>query len=468
MGSKHDEITPEKDAYTVEVGEIGGDEGKRPGVTYDAVFGELDDDSPNFKGLGSMGAFILMTKANIGLGVLGIPFVFMTIGLVGGVLLLIVMAVIVAYTASIIGPFKLNHPEMYSYSDAGFIVGGRWLREYFTFNFVVGMTFVCAGAIVSVSTALNALSMHGACTAIFIAVAAVAGFFLSSIRTLGNIQWLGWAGLISIAAAVLTMVVCVGIQDRPALAPQTGPWDKDIKIFAHPSFATAMTMVSAVLFAYAATPTYFGIICEMREPRKYQRVMLASMTLTTVMYLVLGTIVYHFCGQYVSSPALGSAGVLMKKVCYGLALPGLLASLCIYSHLSAKLIFVRLLHGTEHLTKGTFRHWATWLGCTLGVSCTAYVLASAIPSFGAIISFMGALFSPQGTISFFPIMWWHDNWRGKASGDRSIVMAAVNLTIFVLSIFMVVAGTYGAVVGLIDSPASTRPWTCADNSGSVE
>ncbi|TXT10596.1 hypothetical protein VHUM_02101 [Vanrija humicola] len=451
---------------------------KKP-VVYDAVFGELDDSTPNFKGLGAMGAFVLMTKANIGLGVLGVPFVFMTIGLVGGLILLIVMAVIVAYTASIIGPFKLNHPEMYSYSDAGYIVGGRWLREYFTVVFIVGMTFVCGGAIVSVSTALNALSMHGACTAIFIAVSAVAGFLLSSIRTLGNIQWLGWVGLLAIAASVLTMVVSVGVQDRPAAAPQTGAWDKDIKVFAHPPFATAMNMVSAVLFAYAATPTYFGIICEMREPRKYQRVMLASMGLTTVLYLVLGSIVYYFCGQYVSSPALGSAGVLMKKVCYGLALPGLLATLCIYSHVVAKLIFVRLLHGTEHLTKGTVRHWTTWLGCTFGVAATAYLLASAIPSFGAIISFIGAVFSPQGTVSFFPVMWWHDNWRFKAPGDRSVVMgcernarnvwmAALNVFIFICGLFFVVGGLYAAIKDLIATKSTHGPWTCADNSGTVK
>lgn len=200
--------------------------------------------------------------------------------------------------------------------------------------FIIGMIFTCASAIVSVSTALNAISVHGACTAVFIAVSAVVGFLLASIRTLGDIQWLGWAGLVSIAGSVLTLVVAVGVQDRPAAAPQSGPWDKDITLFAHPDFATAMTMVAGVMFAYGATPTYFGVISEMRDPSKYRRAMYASMGLTTVVYLVLGSVVYHFCGQYVSSPALGSAGVLMKKVCYGLSLPGLLASLCIFSHVS--------------------------------------------------------------------------------------------------------------------------------------
>ena len=49
-----------------------------------------------------------------------------------------------------------------------------------------------------ISISLNAVSAHGACTAIFLAVAAVIGFLLSSIQTLGRITWIAWVGLITI------------------------------------------------------------------------------------------------------------------------------------------------------------------------------------------------------------------------------------------------------------------------------
>lgn len=49
-----------------------------------------------------------------------------------------------------------------------------------------------------VSISLNAVSAHGTCTAVFLAVAAVIGFLLSSIRTLGRITWIAWVGLIAI------------------------------------------------------------------------------------------------------------------------------------------------------------------------------------------------------------------------------------------------------------------------------
>lgn len=84
-----------------------------------------------------------MTKANIGLGVLSIPFVFMEVGMVPGVILLLILALIVmcewltlfmaVFCGSLaddtdcacqIGDFKMNHPETYNVSDAGRIVGG--------------------------------------------------------------------------------------------------------------------------------------------------------------------------------------------------------------------------------------------------------------------------------------------------------------------------------------------------------
>lgn len=108
---------------------------------------------------------------------------------------------------------------------------------------------------VSISTSLNAVSMHGTCTAVFIAVAAVVGLGFGSIRTLGKITFLGWIGVASITASIITMTVAVGIQDRPADAPKVGPWEKNAKAFGDPTFPAAMSAVSSFLLASAATPT---------------------------------------------------------------------------------------------------------------------------------------------------------------------------------------------------------------------
>jgi Na+/proline symporter len=50
----------------------------------------------------------------------------------------------------------------------------------------------------SVSIGFNAVSDHGTCTAVFVAVAAITGFMFASIRTLGKLSWLAWLGLICV------------------------------------------------------------------------------------------------------------------------------------------------------------------------------------------------------------------------------------------------------------------------------
>lgn len=133
---------------------------------------------------------------------------------------------------------------------------------------------------------------------------------------------------------VLVLTVAVGVQDRPSAAPQTGPWSSDYRITATPTPASAFQALSTLVFAYAGTPAFFSIVSEMREPRKYVRSMAICQGVVTALYLAIGIVVYYFCGSYVASPALGSAGVLMKRICYGLALPGLLASMILLSHVS--------------------------------------------------------------------------------------------------------------------------------------
>ncbi|KAL1405714.1 hypothetical protein Q8F55_007384 [Vanrija albida] len=448
--------------YAVEVAPANGQ-----AVTHDAVFGDMSEGGPNYRSLGMVGAFVLMTKANVGLGVLSIPFVFMVVGMVPGIILLIVMNLIILYCALVIGDFKANHPEMYAIADAGFIIGGKIGREYFGIAFLLFMIFVAGAGMVGVSVALNAVSTHGACTAIFIFVAALAGILCASIRTLGKVAWLGWVGLVSILLAILILTIAVGIQDRPFAAPKTGPWDKDIHIIVSATFSHAMAAVNDVVFAFAATPAYFGIISEMRDHRQYKKAMVSSMLFVLVLYLVLGSVVYYFCGQYVSSPALGSAGKLMKQVCYGVAIPALLVTLTIYGHLAAKYFFVRILAGTEDLSKPTRRHWTVWLCSVAGTISVAYLIASAIPIFGNLISLIGALIGPSVCIIPYTLMWWHDNWRFKEASQRNVFAAAFNAVLLLLGIFVTIGGTYAAVDIIAHDKSRNKPFSCADNSHSV-
>lgn len=132
--------------------------------------------------------------------------------------------------------------------------------------------------------------------------------------------------------SVIIVTVAVGVQNRPSTAPQDGLWTSDYRITSTPSFSSAISAVSTLLFAFSGTPGFFSIISEMRNPKDYTRALLICQTFVTVLYAVIGIVVYYYCGSYVASPALGSAGGLMKKICYGVALPGLIVTLTIVAH----------------------------------------------------------------------------------------------------------------------------------------
>lgn len=70
----------------------------------------------------------------------------------------------------------------------------------------------------------------------------------------------------------------------------------------------------------------------MRNPRQYPRSLLIAQGVVVAVYIVIGVVLYYYCGSYVASPALGSAGGTVKKISYGIALPGLIVTATIVAH----------------------------------------------------------------------------------------------------------------------------------------
>ncbi|KAF5232443.1 hypothetical protein FAUST_8728 [Fusarium austroamericanum] len=440
----------------------------------DAVFGEVSEDGPNYRNVGWIATVALMTKTQIGLGVLSIPQTFDALGLIPGIICLIVVAVITTWSDYMIGVFKRRHPQVYGIDDAGYLIFGRIGREFLATVFMLYWIFVAGSAMLGISIGLNSVSSHAACTAVFVAVAAVLGFSFASIRTLGKIGWLAWVGLVCIMTAIFCVTVAVGVQDRPAAAPrpEEGHWKSDWKLVGNPSFVDGITAVSSHIFAFSGTPAFFQIAAEMREPKHYTRSLITCQSIVTITYITIGIVVYYYCGSYVASPALGSAGALMKKVCYGFALPGLIVTAMLMTHIPAKYMFIRLLRGTKHLNSNGMVHWATWLACTGSVTIIAYIIASAIPVFGGLVSLIGALLGTMMCFQPYGCMWLYDNWN-KGLMNRSLkwyFMVCWSIFVIIAGTFMMVAGTYGSIVGINNSlkaNGGTSPWSCADNANSA-
>ncbi|WWC70826.1 uncharacterized protein I206_104778 [Kwoniella pini CBS 10737] len=440
-------------------------------ISTDDVFGQISEDGPNYRNVGWLGTTVLLIKSQIGVGVLSVPSTLAVLGIVPGIICLWVISAIICWSDYVVGQFKRNHPSIYGIDDVGYLLfRGKIGRDVIAVMYWLFMTCVAASGLLGISIGLNAISSHGTCTAVFVAVATVVAFFMSCIQTLGKISWLGWVGLVSIMSALLTLTIAVGLEDRPATAPQGGDtWDKELVIFGNPSFTEAITAVSALVFAFTGTPAFFGIVSEMRDQRKYTQSMLLSQGFVTAVDTVVGVVVYYYCGQFVASPALGSAGGTLKKICYGLALPGLFVTAMMFTHLPAKFLFVRLLRGSKHLTSNSPKHYIIWYSCVAGCVLFSYIIASAIPVFDGIASLVGALFGTVLCIQLMAGMWLYDNWHRDPAGRNTLWKCLICWNIFVIGLgsFLMVAGTYGAVIDIKDSYAANQgagAWSCRDNS----
>ncbi|KAL8279595.1 hypothetical protein RQP46_007908 [Phenoliferia psychrophenolica] len=420
-------------------------------ATEDAVFGHVDENGPNFTNMGWIRASVVQAKAQIGLGVLGIPSVMDTLGLVPAILLIFLLAIMSTSAMFVIGKYKLKHPTVHS------IVG----REFLGFVYLLYMVMSAGSGYLSISIALNALSLHARCTVIFVVA------LLASIQTLEKVAFLGWAGLVSILAAVITLTVAVGV-NGPTGVPEGG--SLGIVNFGSPTFAEAAGAVGTILFAFGATPAFFNVVAEMRNPRDYWKSALVGQILATSMYIIIGSVVYSYAGTYVASPALGTAGPLMKRVCYGLAFPALVASSTLFTHFSAKYIFVRMLRGSPHLSANTVRHWVAWIGSVFIAAVAAYLIADGIPVFNGLISLVGALLGAPIGLMVMGGMWLTDNLPLRRDPESKTLAFKFNIgwSLFLIigGAFIMVAGSYGSITGIVNDYAISpgQSFSCADNS----
>lgn len=208
----------------------------------------------------------------------------------------------------------------------------------------------------------------------------------------------------------------------------------------------------------------------MRNPKDYPKAVYLSMGFVTASYLSFALVIYRWCGKWIASPSLGSAGETVKRIAYGIALPGLIVSGALYVHVAAKYLFVRILRNSRHLQSNSPTHWGTWLGCTTVLAAISFVLACAIPIFTYVLALVGSICFAPLAISLPGMLWLysHDHYR-RGSAKRMVVYG-LHMGLVLLGAFMTVGGTYGVIVQIIDAYNSGRidkVFSCADNSGSV-
>ncbi|OCF36058.1 hypothetical protein I317_01847 [Kwoniella heveanensis CBS 569] len=419
----------------------------------------------NYRTVSWYSSFALMFKVLFSVGILSIPGVFAYTGALPGALLVIGWGAFNTYGGFILGAFRLRHPGMHGLQDMANVVGGTWYRELVGILYVIGYTLVTGSGYIGTATAFNALSEHGACTVWFAFVAFIISTAVAAFPKFGQISVVAWIGVSLLYIAVMIFTIAVGVQSRPFLAPE-GVTDYGYKVVATgTTFITGMTASLIIFVSSSGTSAFIPIIAEMKNPKEYKKPIVCAMLLLNVTYLVVSLVVYRYCGIYIAGVALGSAGTLIKKITYGIGLPGLLVSAILCQHLAAKYFFVRLLRGTEHLQSKTKTHWITWLGSVTLIGIISFIVAEAIPFFGTLIGLVGALAYAPLAIIVPMTLWLYDFGHYRKGSLAQKGLWSFHVLFIGIGAFMTVGGAYAMVQSIIDSYAAgtvDRPFSCAD------
>lgn len=321
------------------------------------------------------------------------------------------------------------------------VMWGKIGREAVGFMFLVAFILCCGSGLLGTSIAFNALSEHGACTVWFSFVSTILIVLYSSIRTWDKMTWPMTLAFISVMGGILSVVIGVTFNDRPAAAPQEGDYDFGFHVIAHPAFAAGITATATIFISSAAGPVYIPVIAEMKRPQDYCKAVIPVGVMVGSIYLSLSMVVYYYCGKWIATPSLGSAGPLVKKVAFGIALPSLIVSAGIFNHAAAKYAFVRLLRNSPHFQQNTWQHWTTWLGLNIAFGFLAFIIASAIPVFNYILALAGSVcFAPMSLI--FPAMMWMYDFGAqyKSGGLKEKAFYGFHILIALVGAFLTIGG----------------------------
>lgn len=206
------------------------------------VFGHEEGHDIKYKTLAWPMVAVLMIAEIVSNGMLSLPSSLAVVGIVPGLILIVFLGVFATYTSWLLVKFKMQHPEVHTMGDAGYILFGPIGREVLAFGTVVFAIFATGGQLLAGQLALASLSDNKLCLMLYTGIFAIPTLICSFPRTLDGLSWLSIPSVLSIMVAGVVGMVGAGIEPTPG---------HRISITETTSFYTAFISITNPVFAYA-------------------------------------------------------------------------------------------------------------------------------------------------------------------------------------------------------------------------
>lgn len=443
--------------------------GKRQSSSNDGVqHGSMHEGEQKFHQLGWKRLTVCLIVEAIALGSLSVPSAFATVGMVPGVILCIGLGLVAIYTSYIVGQVKLGHPHIQHYADAVKLIWGRFGYELTGVMFVLFLVLLVGShALTGTIAFVSIIGEPNVCALAWGVLSAVILFLLALPPTFAEFAWLGYIDFASIVIAIGITIIATGVQAGDQVgglaAANWSAWPQE-----DVTLAQGFLSVTNIIFAYSFAVCQFSFMSEMHTPRDYVKSIWALGIIEIFIYTITGALVYAFVGQDVKSPALLSAGPLVARIAFGIALPVIFISGSINSVVVGRYILDRAFRNSPIRYINSVTGWTVWVSLVAFLTVIAWIIAEAIPFFNALLGIISSLFISGFTFYFPALFWfllikegkWNDGWKNTT-------LSVMNAIIFVMGIAILGLGTYASVQDIVDqySTGDVRTsFTCDSNS----
>ena len=403
-----------------------------------------------FNQLGWKRLTIVLIVEAVALGTLSIPATFAKLGMVAGVICCVGIGLIAVYTSYIIGQVKVKFPHICDYPEAGRQMFGRWGYEILYIMLCLELLLSAGSHCLTGTIAFANITGSGICSVVFGVVSAIILLLFAIPPSFSEMAILGYIDFGSIIIAVGITIIGTGVETSTSTGLSAVPWSAWPKEGL--TFAEAFIALSNIIFAYSFALCQFSFMDEMHTPEDFPKSIWALGLTEIFIYTVTGGVVYAFVGQDVKSPALLSAGSLLSRVAFGIALPVIFISGSINTVVLGRLIHGRIFKASNIRFVNTKMGWITWLTTVTVLTILEFVVAEVIPFFDDLLSVISSLFVSGFTFYFPAIMWFMYIRSGSIFAPKNILMSGINVCILLVGLVVLVAGTYSSIVDIVSYP----------------
>jgi hypothetical protein len=400
-----------------------------------------------FNRLGWKRLTIVLIVEAVALGTLSIPATFAKLGMVAGVICCVGIGLIAVYTSYIIGQVKVKFPHISDYPEAGRQMFGRWGYEILYVMLALELLLSAGSHCLTGTIAFANITESNICSVVFGVVSAIILFIFAVPPSFSEMAILGYIDFVSIVIAVGITIIGTGVEASNSTglaAVNWSAWPKEGL-----TFSEAFIALSNIIFAYSFALCQFSFMDEMHTPTDFPKSVWALGLAEIFIYTITGALVYAFVGQDVQSPALLSAGHLLSRVAFGIALPVIFISGSINTVVLGRLIHGRIFKSSNIRFVNTKMGWVTWLALIVVLTILEFVVAEVIPFFDDLLSIISSLFVSGFTFYFPAIMWFMFIREGRIFDKKNMFLTVVNTIILAIGLIVLVGGTYSSIVDIV-------------------